>query len=141
MIILFPFQAAIAEFESRLDECLAIREEGAIGLGGGDNASEESGSPKATQAMVAGSSRGGNRGKAGSSKTVPKSAAKGKAPAGGRGRRGGRQKPSSSESDSDSEEENMPPAASARAAARARQNKHKKITKVIESESSGKCLF
>ncbi|XP_021694016.1 condensin complex subunit 1 isoform X2 [Aedes aegypti] len=130
-------KAAIVEFESRLEECLAIREDGAIGMGGADNASEESGSPKAGT-QVAGSSRGGNRGKAGS-KTVPKSAVKGKAPAGGSragARRGGRQKPSSSESDSDSEEENMPPAASARAAARARQNKNKKITKIIESDSS-----
>ncbi|XP_065073141.1 condensin complex subunit 1 isoform X2 [Ochlerotatus camptorhynchus] len=125
-------KAAVAEFENRLDECLAIREEGAIGMAS-DTAGDESGSPKDTQ-LVAGGSRGGARGKATGSKTAPKSAAKGRAAASRRGGGRGRQKPSSSESDSDSEEENLPPAASARAVARAKQNK--KITKVIESDSS-----
>lgn len=125
-------KAVVSEFESRLEECLTIREEGAGRTGEGTGEDEGTSSSAPSQAAPAASgSRGGNRGRPG--KTGPKSAVKSKTAA-VKGRRGRQAKRSSSESGSDSEEENLPPAASARAAARARQNK--KITKIIESDSS-----
>ncbi|KAL1380388.1 hypothetical protein pipiens_014240 [Culex pipiens pipiens] len=123
-------KAAVSEFEARIEECLAIREEGAAGANAGATSDTE-GRPASPPASAA---RGKtNRGKAGTtggkSRKAPQSAAK----AGRRGRAAARVQ-SSSDEDSDSSEENLPPAASSRAAARARQNK--KITKVVESENS-----
>ncbi|XP_055595244.1 condensin complex subunit 1-like isoform X2 [Uranotaenia lowii] len=127
-------KAAVAEFESRLEECLAIREEGAARLNedSGADSQEQGGGTQQSQ-HATGSGRG-NRGRqaAGGSKATQKAkSAAGTSKGGGRGNR---KKVSSSESGSDSEEENMPPSASARAVARIRQTK--KVTKVIESDSS-----
>ncbi|XP_055539807.1 condensin complex subunit 1 isoform X2 [Wyeomyia smithii] len=118
-------KAVVSEFENRLEECLAIREDGSAMATASDDGAGSSNNIAASTKKV--TQRGG--------RSNPKSAVKNK-PTAGRGRRGQLQKQSSSSSDndSDSEEENMPPAARARAAARARQNK--KITKIIESDSS-----
>ncbi|XP_055617518.1 condensin complex subunit 1 isoform X2 [Toxorhynchites rutilus septentrionalis] len=122
---------AVAEFESRLEECLTINEDGGAAGGGGDGLGEDEGPSQSGGGGAAGGSRG-NRGKA---LPAGKSSSQRNKATGSKTRRGRQQKVSSSESEtSDSEEENMPPAASARAAARARQNK--KITKVIESDNS-----
>ncbi|XP_053684767.1 condensin complex subunit 1 isoform X2 [Sabethes cyaneus] len=122
-------KTAVAEFENRIQECLAIREDGTA-LGTATVSDEGAGSSSQFTAPTTGSRTTGRQGR-----PNPKSAVKSKTTA-GRTRQGRTQKQSSSSSsdNSDSEEENMPPAASARAAARARQNK--KITKVIESDSS-----
>lgn len=122
-------KTAVAEFENRLEECLAIRE-GDSALGAATTSDDGAGSSRKSAITGVGRTQRG--------RSNPKAVIKNKSTA-NRTRRGGRQqKPSSSSSssgnDSDSEEENMPPAASARAAARAKQNK--KITKVIESDSS-----
>ncbi|XP_050089414.1 condensin complex subunit 1 isoform X2 [Anopheles aquasalis] len=126
-------KSAVAEFETRLNECLEVNDEIEDGAASGDQDSDIA-TASSSSFTVASSGRGRSSAAKGSRQgsAVPKSAKKGKPPA--RGRRGTRTKQVSSEEDSDSEEENLPPAASSRAAARARQNL--KITKIIESDNS-----
>ncbi|XP_035900362.1 condensin complex subunit 1 isoform X2 [Anopheles stephensi] len=132
---------AVVEFETRLKECLEVRDEtadavaGANSTGSFDEGSGEiattsgrKGRPATGERGVSkppsgGGSKGSKKAGGGSNKTV-----------GRRGRRGAKQAPSSEDGESDSEEENLPPATSSRAAVRARQNM--KITKVIESDNS-----
>uniref|UniRef100_A0A8W7JGH8 Condensin complex subunit 1 n=1 Tax=Anopheles albimanus TaxID=7167 RepID=A0A8W7JGH8_ANOAL len=125
-------KSAVAEFETRLNECLEVNDAVADGAASGDQDSDIATASSSSFTVASGrgrstTSKGSRQGGA-----VLKSAKKGKPSA--RGRRGTRSKQVSSEEDSDSEEENLPPAASSRAAARARQNL--KITKIIESDNS-----
>uniref|UniRef100_A0A182MHJ2 Condensin complex subunit 1 n=1 Tax=Anopheles culicifacies TaxID=139723 RepID=A0A182MHJ2_9DIPT len=129
----------VVEFEARLKECLEVRDENvdaAANTTGSDSEIASSSLPKGRSTTAepgmkqpaGGTNRAGKKGS--SNKTT---AATGRRVT---GRRGAKQVSSSEEEQSDSEEENLPPATSSRAAARARQ--HMKITKVIESDNSGK---
>ncbi|ETN65880.1 condensin [Anopheles darlingi] len=125
-------KSAVAEFETRLNECLEVND--AIGDGAASEDQDSDIATNSSSSLAVASGRGRNKTTKSSRQggSVLKSAKKGKPPV--RGRRGTRSKQVSSEEDSDSEEENLPPAASSRAAARARQNL--KITKIIESDNS-----
>uniref|UniRef100_A0A182NKW6 Condensin complex subunit 1 n=1 Tax=Anopheles dirus TaxID=7168 RepID=A0A182NKW6_9DIPT len=127
-------KTAVAEFETRLKECLEVRNataDPAIGEKSDDDEEEASTSRRVTTRPA------GAKGRMNNKAAPPTSTKKAAGRGGGRGRaaagrRGNKQV--SSDGESDSEEENLPPAVSARAAARARQNM--KITKVIESDNS-----
>ncbi|XP_052888716.1 condensin complex subunit 1 isoform X2 [Anopheles moucheti] len=131
-------KTAVVEFDTRLKECLEVRDENVDAAATNTaGSSDEADSEIATTSGRKGRarteerttvSRGGN--KAGKKASNNKAAPGRRATA---GRRGTKQI-SSDEEQSDSEEENLPPATSSRAAARARQ--HMKITKVIESDNS-----
>uniref|UniRef100_A0A182QXQ5 Condensin complex subunit 1 n=1 Tax=Anopheles farauti TaxID=69004 RepID=A0A182QXQ5_9DIPT len=128
-------KTAVAEFETRLNECLEVRDETADAAAA-ERTDEDEVASTSTRASSAAPT--GAKGRTNKKAPPPTSSKKdtargrGRATAGG-GRRGN--KYASSDGESDSEEENLPPAVSARAAARARQNM--KITKVIESDNSG----
>uniref|UniRef100_A0A4Y0API6 Condensin complex subunit 1 n=1 Tax=Anopheles funestus TaxID=62324 RepID=A0A4Y0API6_ANOFN len=129
-------KTAVVEFDTRLKECLEVREETANAAANTAGSSDEANSEIATtsgrkerastvERRTKATAGGGNK---------KGSAIKSTTTAGRRaaGRRAAKQ--ISDEEKSDSEEENLPPATSSRAAARARQ--HMKITKVIESDNS-----
>lgn len=127
-------KAAVSDFEARIDECLAIREEGGANPGAASDieGGGAAAGPSSSAAPATGkTNRGKTAGNTGSKGRKPAASASAK----GGGRRGRTARiQSSSDEDSGSGEENLPPAASSRAAARARQNK--KITKVVESDNS-----
>ncbi|EAA07299.5 AGAP003434-PA [Anopheles gambiae str. PEST] len=135
---------AVGEFETRLKECLEVRDE-TRDAAGSNNAAGGS-SDEANSEIASTSDKTSNAAaRRGRAKTVergtkPSVAGRGnktsKKPGNSKpaGRRGKAVQDSSDEEDSDSEEENLPPASSSRAIARARQNM--KITKVIESDNS-----
>uniref|UniRef100_A0A182XK54 Condensin complex subunit 1 n=1 Tax=Anopheles quadriannulatus TaxID=34691 RepID=A0A182XK54_ANOQN len=137
---------AVGEFETRLKECLEVRDE-TRDAAGSNNAAGGS-SDEANSEMASTSDKTSNaaarRGRAKTVERGTKPSVAGRAnktskkpgnskPAGRRGKAAAALD-SSDEEDSDSEEENLPPASSSRAMARARQNM--KITKVIESDNS-----
>ncbi|XP_041765333.1 condensin complex subunit 1 isoform X1 [Anopheles merus] len=137
---------AVGEFETRLKECLEVRDE-TRDAAGSNNAAGGS-SDEANSEIASTSDKTSNaaarRGRAKTVERGTKPSVAGRAnktskkpgnskPAGRRGKAAAVQD-SSDEEDSDSEEENLPPASSSRSMARARQNM--KITKVIESDNS-----
>uniref|UniRef100_A0AAG5CMQ8 Condensin complex subunit 1 n=1 Tax=Anopheles atroparvus TaxID=41427 RepID=A0AAG5CMQ8_ANOAO len=126
-------KSVVLEFETRLKECLAVRDGNAEAGGSAASDDEDADGEVASTSGASSFSRRSGPGK-GRTSSRGKPNQKGKTPArrGGKARGAGKQL--SSEDTSDSEEENLPPAASSRAAARARINK--KITKVIESDNS-----
>ncbi|XP_041765334.1 condensin complex subunit 1 isoform X2 [Anopheles merus] len=139
---------AVGEFETRLKECLEVRDE-TRDAAGSNNAAGGS-SDEANSEIASTSDKTSNaaarRGRAKTVERGTKPSVAGRAnktskkpgnskPAGRRGKAAAVQD-SSDEEDSDSEEENLPPASSSRSMARARQNM--KITKVIESDNSAR---
>uniref|UniRef100_A0A182PMX8 Condensin complex subunit 1 n=1 Tax=Anopheles epiroticus TaxID=199890 RepID=A0A182PMX8_9DIPT len=134
---------AVLEFETRLKECLEVQEEAADAAAAANNtagSSDEAGSEAVPRRGRAVTVERAIKPTAGRGNKATKKGDTKKPAAGRRGRKPASKKVSSSSSslseDSDSEEENLPPATTSRAAARARQNM--KITKVIESDNSGK---
>ncbi|XP_053670152.1 condensin complex subunit 1 [Anopheles nili] len=137
-------KSVVVEFETRLNECLEVRDENGARAADAVASSDEligerastsgsgatSGQKRDTRIRSTGMKSAANVDKASKKKgTNAKGSTAGRRTTARRGR-----KSVSSDEESDSEEENQPPAVSSRAAARARQNM--KITKVIESDNS-----